>query len=268
MESAAQAPLEQAVTCMHACTACHMLGQNGLTRVYKACLRANTTRRNNRMSMNFRQILTGVALTAVCMAAQAVTKLEIDSHGAIGNDPYAFGVPWERKATTVYTTADGNFSIRPSYIEGANGYAALLNFQTFDAYAPGSTRISLDFATAEPGEPLAVGVYEGAQRFGFNDPGRPGLDYTNTGGGFNTLSGRFEVFDVSRDSQGNFISFAASFEIFNYPAPAGSPLVSGRVWFNSDVTIPAVPEPQTWMMGLLGLAGLAGAVRQKHRAAA
>lgn len=223
--------------------------------------------RKIRMSGIFKQAITGFALTVVCLGAQAVTKLEIDSYNSIGSEPYATGVPWEYKGTTTFGTNDGTFALSYPY-SGNSDYAnsVSIGFDSFKPYSEGGRWIDVDFSTDKLNVPLAVGVYEGAQRFPFNAPGHPGLDLTDTGGGFNTLDGRFQIYDLVRNAQGNITSFAASFEIYNYPAPSNSPLVGGRVWYNSDVAIPAVPEPETWVMVVLGLAGLGTAAR-RHRVA-
>lgn len=59
---------------------------------------------------------------------------------------------------------------------------------------------SLNFA-APPGEVLAPGVYDDAQRAPFREAGRPGIDISGDGRGCNTVAGRFEVraFDVTED---------------------------------------------------------------------
>ena len=213
----------------------------------------------------FKQAITGFVLTAVCLGAQAVTKLEIDSYNSVGSQPYAAGVSWEYKGTTTFTTNDGIFNLSRPYL-GNSDYvnSGSIGFNSFKPYSEGSRWIDVYFSTDKLNVPLAVGVYEGAQRFPFNDPGHPGLDLTDTGSGFNTLDGRFQIYDIAKDVQGNITSFAASFEIYNYPAPANSPLVGGRVWYNSDVAIPAVPEPAAWVMTLLGLAGLFAVTRKRR----
>jgi len=69
----------------------------------------------------------------------------------------------------------------------------------------------LDFAA--PGNaPLTVGVYEGATRFPFQATTSPGLSVSGQGRGCNTLTGRFEVLEISFDTAGAITSFAADFE--------------------------------------------------------
>src|SRR5262245_19613902 len=59
---------------------------------------------------------------------------------------------------------------------------------------PHGDSFSLDFA-APPGQALAPGVYDRAQRAPFRESGRPGIDISGDGRGCNEDSGRFEVKD-------------------------------------------------------------------------
>jgi RTX calcium-binding nonapeptide repeat (4 copies) len=60
---------------------------------------------------------------------------------------------------------------------------------------------SLEFA-APPGQVLAPGVYDKAQRAPFREAGRPGIDISGDGRGCNTVSGRFEVKDFAVAPEG------------------------------------------------------------------
>src|SRR4051794_6867728 len=60
---------------------------------------------------------------------------------------------------------------------------------------------SLEFA-APPGQQLAPGVYDNAQRAPFREAGRPGIDIGGDGRGCNTIEGRFEVKAISIASSG------------------------------------------------------------------
>jgi hypothetical protein len=54
--------------------------------------------------------------------------------------------------------------------------------------------------TAPDGNPLVVGVYENAQRWPFQAPTHPGLDVSGDGRGCNTVSGRFQVEELTATS--------------------------------------------------------------------
>ncbi|MDP8908228.1 MAG: hypothetical protein M3N47_03755, partial [Chloroflexota bacterium] len=60
---------------------------------------------------------------------------------------------------------------------------------------------SLTFA-APPGQTLAPGVYERAQRAPFREAGRPGIDISGDGRGCNTIAGRFEVKEIATAAGG------------------------------------------------------------------
>lgn len=207
---------------------------------------------------NFNKYLAALLTCTACLTAQATTRLELDRYGAIGPDPYAFGAPWGLKRTEVFTVDDGVFSMG-----NTSANSVRVSFRSSAGAPLSNRRISVSFSTDMLGVPLQVGTYLDAERFPFNAPGHPGLDLTDTGSGFNTLDGQFRIFDVQRNASGKVTSFAASFEIFNQPAPTGSPLLGGRVWYNSDARIPAVPEPGTWLLFAVGAAGLMASSRRK-----
>ena len=94
---------------------------------------------------------------------------------------------------------------------------------------------SLDFA-APGGLPLSPGIYEGARRFPFQDPGQPGLDVSGNGRGCNTLTGRFEIREVSYGSGSTVTAFWATFE---QHCEGGTPALRGEIRF-VDVLSPAI----------------------------
>lgn len=113
----------------------------------------------------------------------------------------------------------------------------------------------LDIAAAQ-GEALQVGSYENAYRAAFRPDGSPGLDFGGNGRGNNTLTGRFDVLEVTFDDFGQLQSFAADFTQFDEGWPEAR--VDGRIRYNSSFALVAapVPEPSTTALMALGLAAL------------
>jgi hypothetical protein len=74
---------------------------------------------------------------------------------------------------------------------GVTGNASYLTVNTNGT--PGY--YSLDFA-APPGQTLAPGIYDQAERAPFRSAGHPGIDIDGNGRGCNTIEGRFEVRDL------------------------------------------------------------------------
>jgi hypothetical protein len=68
-----------------------------------------------------------------------------------------------------------------------------------------------DFSSVQLNTSLTPGVYEMAQREPFAQPGHPGLEVTGDGRGCNTISGRFQIHDHTRDATG-VVSATVSFE--------------------------------------------------------
>ena len=72
-------------------------------------------------------------------------------------------------------------------------------------------RWSLDFQSSS-GSRLMPGTYDSATRWPFQSPGVPGLSVFGQGRGCNTLTGRFEVYEVVYGPQGEVLRFHAAFE--------------------------------------------------------
>jgi hypothetical protein len=124
-----------------------------------------------------------------------------------------------------YSEADGTFNAARNFDGGVT-----VAFATPDH----SHRWSLDFAAADD-LPLGPGVYEGAVRYPFQGPGQPGLSVSGDGRGCNTLTGRFEVLEVTYGPTGGVVSFAADFE---QHCEGLTPALFGSVHFNSGAPVP------------------------------
>ncbi len=121
--------------------------------------------------------------------------------------------------------------------------------------------------SAPAGQTLAVGLYTSTVIYPVLTGGNPGLNFYGDGRGNSTLSGSFEVFEITYNTDGSLASFAANFTQHDQTLP--DRWNNGGIRFNSDVaiytsTLPviisiptAVPEPETYAMLIAGL-GLIG----------
>ena len=89
----------------------------------------------------------------------------------------------------------------------------------------------LQFETGDGG-PFAVGDYEGATRYPFNSGSEPGISVAGNGRGCNTLSGRFEVLEVSYSDRGVLENFAVDFE---QRCGSDEGALFGVIRFNSEI---------------------------------
>lgn len=170
----------------------------------------------------------------------SITKIEIDHYGGLGSDPFADNAPWGVVSTETISQGSGSFSIEPAY-PGNPDYnnSIVFSYNAFDF----SRWIYVSLSADLTGTPLGVYTFENAERFPFNTPGLPGLDYVDTGFGFNSLNGKFEILDLVKDVDNNITSLSATFFINDFPAPAGEYLIGGRIFFNVIDSNSEIPEP-------------------------
>lgn len=118
------------------------------------------------------------------------------------------------------TPADGTFNASQNYDQGVS--------VSFQGSQPGVFWY-LDFA-APNNQLLAVGTYTGAVRFPFQSPSQPGLSVYGDGRGCNTLTGDFQVLEISYGSGNTINSFDA---LFNQHCEGAAPALHGEIRFNA-----------------------------------
>jgi hypothetical protein len=88
---------------------------------------------------------------------------------------------------------------------------------------------------------LAVGSYAGATRYPFNPPGTPGLNVSGNGRGCNTLTGSFDVDELTIAPTGEVLVFQATFE--QHCEGASAPALFGRIRIERAPPTPGVTLP-------------------------
>jgi hypothetical protein len=130
----------------------------------------------------------------------------------------------------LYTSDDS--TIRGSFSQDGGGFFASVIQGNYDHWW------YVDIAAA-PGEPLVEGSYTGALRYPFND-GAPGLSVSGDGRGCNTLTGQFDVNQISRASTGELLVFDATFE---QHCEGADPALFGRIRIENPPPPPDVTPP-------------------------
>jgi hypothetical protein len=211
--------------------------------------------------MNLKIASIGALLCAgVLSANSAFAALANNAEVFLKSDPgsYVGGGIGAPSVTWVHGI-DGIFDGEPNYgsfLRGVNIAYHGDAYWNFEFSAP-----SYDPTTnTNNGQMLQVGLYTNAQRFPFNSPTKPGIDISGNGRGNNTESGWFDILQISYDPSGNLSQFAVDFKQFD----EGNTTVGlyGSLRFNSTIpidtsfSIPAVPEPGTLTLMMLGAAAL------------
>jgi len=93
---------------------------------------------------------------------------------------------------------------------------------------------------APQGEPLALGSYIRAVRYPFAPAGRSSLSVSGDGRGCNTITGKFDVNELSYSSRGDLLIFQATFE---QHCEGGTGALFGRIRIENPTSSPGVTLP-------------------------
>ena len=161
-------------------------------------------------------LMIGIFVLATCARAGAAnTLLMLNSQPG---DYVGGGI------TQTFTPGDGTFTVNTTYNGGVQVSFQTPNFSSF---------WYLDFGPLT-GQTLTTGEYEGAQRFAFHSPTRPGLDVFGDGRGCNIVAGRFLVSDITFAANGSVQTLAVDFE---QHCEGAAPALYGSVRYNSSVSV-------------------------------
>ena len=117
----------------------------------------------------------------------------------------------------------------------------------------------LDFGTSTRGN-LSDGLYANATRFPFNNGSSPGLSFIGQGRGDNTLTGWFDVLDISYS--GSTVTSAA-IDFVQYDEGIQSWENDGSVRYNSAIPIDYSPVPEPQWSAFAALGGLSVLILKK-----
>ncbi|MBA4108516.1 MAG: hypothetical protein C0487_02850 [Leptothrix sp. (in: Bacteria)] len=208
----------------------------------------------------FKKMGWAVGFLLVCTTAQATSKLEFDTYTRGGSDWFAPDAPWVLQHSFSLDETTGSFYTYKIWPPGLQ-LEYLGGYPRAHILDPGYVRLVL--TPPQDAGNLAVGLYENAKRSPYQN-GVPGIDMTIDSTSITFTSGRFQVYDVKFNDDGNVTSLAASFELVHTNL-SPNPFIKGRIWFNSDAAIPSVPEPSAVALLLAGIA--AGALLKKKSTA-
>lgn len=166
-------------------------------------------------------LLTVLALAAFPAAAQvSVTSLSMTSDPGdyIGDGQTWFFTEPGDGLFRVETNSENGFSVTFSN-------APLTQFWTLDFGAPNN-------------QPLTVGTYLGAMRFGYQTAGSPGLQVSGDGRGCNTVTGSFQVLQVVYGGGPAFPNMVTSFDAtFEQHCDGLAPALRGEIRYNASVGV-------------------------------
>ena len=126
-----------------------------------------------------------------------------------------------------YNLGDGSWNAR--YDTTNSGGHVAIRVENFSS-GQDSWWWNVDLASPN-GKPLTVGTYEAARRYPFQPDTQPGLDFSGTGRGCNTLTGRFVITELRLGAANSVDRLTATFE---QNCEGSSPTLRGRVVIAAD----------------------------------
>jgi hypothetical protein len=104
-----------------------------------------------------------------------------------------------------------------------------------------SSKASFTMTFVSPAGPLQPGVYTGAQRAPFREAGRPGIEVSGSGRGCNTISGSFEVRELTTGADG---SVQRAWIVYEQHCEGGTAALFGEVRIGEPTS--SVPSLVRW----------------------
>jgi hypothetical protein len=186
----------------------------------------------------------GFCAASIAAGADPQTYLSIKSDAG---DPVGLG------QTYFFSPPGGIFVIN------VNTEHSSLSFSIDQPVLPPPPQWFGNFSSSDPMTALAIGQYDGAESPGTPNSGHPGLGINygsiQTGG----KAGSFHIYDIAF-TNGVVDRLAVTFDQYSNGSSAG---LHGALWYNSAVSLAAVPEPETYATLLAGL-GLLGIVNRRR----
>ncbi len=189
------------------------------------------------------------------LSVNANNRLEIDYYDNLSDST------WGIKNSWVFTDETGDFDAYRLAITNPN----TVNSLRFLYYAKDffSRSFTINFTTDGLGTiPLSVGFYDLVNLPPYN----ASFDFRDTGLSYSPLPASFQIFEIERGARlnvdGRYDSFVASFQMYGFDGV--TPYIAGRIWYNSDYVIGAVPEPESLAMLFAGL-GLLGIATRRNK---
>ena len=198
-----------------------------------------------------------VASTALSFVVAASAHAQF-AHLVLQSDPGDYigqGQNWD----VWYTPKAGDYfsaQIRKSLPDGQPG--ELLFVLGSSLNQPNDFSL-LFFGTDQLGIPIQPGTYDDAQRADFADPGHPGLDVSFQNRGCNTVSGSFDIKDITFD----YDSATKTYTILSFDADFIQHCEGQGPELRGTFSYRAVPEPAT--MSALAIGSLALLARRKRK---
>jgi hypothetical protein len=210
-------------------------------------------------------------LTKTCISL-ALLAYALNAHANLANNATVFlsGQPgsWVSggiggSTATWIHGIDGIFSGTTNYSQGISITYQSNDYWNFDFAAPSYDPIT----NTNTGQPLKVNFYDGATRWPFNSPTKPGLSISGAGRGDNQLSGWFNVLDVQYGTGGSITSFAVDFRQYDENLTQSGPSLYGSLRLNSSIplTLIPVPEPATAALMVGGVFAICSIIKVRRQ---
>lgn len=197
------------------------------------------------------RMMAGLGLVLSLVAAPACAALAVSGSVYLKGEPgsYISGGIGAPEVTWVHGR-EGIFFVSSNFDKGASVRFDDGRSWSFDFAAPTYNPVN----NTNDGQFLKVGFYDGATRFPFNSPTKPGLSVFGNGRGNNQLSGWFDVREIAYATNGDVTRLAVDFRQYDENLTQTGPSLYGSLRINSSIPLTPIPVPSSAVLLLSALA--------------